>query len=83
MMHDKYEMISGRIKGINVDNGIKSLLIVDEKGFEYIFHIHENTIIMAFENLKIGQKVDVIFNGILTRSIPPQGTAIIVNGLKI
>lgn len=82
-MHDKYEMISGRIKGINFDNDKKSLLIVDEKGFEYIFHIYDYTIIMAFENLKIGQEIDVIFNGILTRSIPPQGTAIIVNGLKI
>ncbi|MBF8982567.1 DUF3221 domain-containing protein [Lutibacter sp. B2] len=83
MMHDKYDMISGKIKRINVNDGKTSLLIVDEKGMEYIFHINEYTIIMAFENLKVGQKVDIIFNGILTRSIPPQGNAIIVNGLKI
>lgn len=83
MMHEKYDMISGKIKSFNVNNDKKSLLIIDKKGNEYIFHIHENTIIMTFENLKVGQKVDIIFNGILTRSIPPQGTAIIVNGLKI
>ncbi|WP_176461735.1 hypothetical protein [Anaeromicrobium sediminis] len=29
------------------------------------------------------QKVDISFNGILTTSIPPQGTAIIVNALKV
>lgn len=83
MTHDKYAMISGIIKRINVSNDRKSLLIVDKKGFEYIFFINEYTIIMTFEDLKIGQMVDVIFNGILTRSIPPQGNAIIVNGLKI
>lgn len=83
MAHDKYAMISGVIKRINVNNDKKSLLIANEKGFEYIFHINEHTIIMTFEDLKINQKVDIIFNGILTRSIPPQGNAIIVNGLKI
>lgn len=83
MINDKYAMISGIIKRINVSNDKKSLLIVDKKGFEYIFFINEYTIIMTFEDLKIGQMVDIIFNGILTRSIPPQGNAIIVNGLKI
>lgn len=83
MMHETYDMISGKIKNIFVNNDKKSLLIVDKKGTEYIFHIYDYTIIMTFENLKIGQKVDIIFNGILTRSIPPQGNAIIVNGLKI
>jgi hypothetical protein len=83
MINDKYAMISGIIKGINVSNGRKSLLIVDNKGFEYIFFINEHTIIMTFEDLKVGQRVDIIFNGILTRSIPPQGNAIIVNGLKV
>ncbi len=80
---DQYEMITGTIKEINTREGKRSLLIEDEKNFEYIFHIYENTIIIDFEDLKIGQKVDIIFNGILTRSIPPQGTAIIVNGLKV
>lgn len=83
MPRDKYSMISGIIKAINVNNDRKSLLIVDEKKVEYIFHINEHTIIMTFEDLKIDQKVDIIFNGILTRSLPPQGNAIIVNGLKI
>lgn len=83
MMPDKYAMISGIIKRINVSNDKKSLLIVDKKGFEYVFFINEYTIIMTFEDLKIGQMVDIIFNGILTRSIPPQGNAIIVNGLKV
>ncbi|WP_199872954.1 DUF3221 domain-containing protein [Inediibacterium massiliense] len=80
---DSYEMITGTIKEINTRDGKRSLLIEDEKNFEYIFHIHENTIVIDFEELKVGQKVDIIYNGILTRSIPPQGTAIIVNGLKV
>ena len=83
MIHDKYDMISGKIKLITVTNEKKFLLIVDTQGLEYIFHISKHTIIMTFETLKIDQKVDVIFNGILTVSIPPQGSAIVVNGLKI
>ncbi|WP_432664739.1 hypothetical protein R9X47_00665 [Wukongibacter baidiensis] len=54
MPRDTYEMISGVIKRINVSDEKKSLLIVDEKGFEYIFHINEHTIIMTFEDLKVG-----------------------------
>lgn len=80
---DMYEMITGKIKKIIVNNGKRSLLIEDEKGNEYVFHIGEHTIIMTFEQLKIGDKVDIIFNGILTKSIPPQGQAIIINGLKV
>ena len=80
MMND---MISGVIKKFNMYDGVKSLLIEDENGLEYVFHINEDTIIMSFESLKKGQVVDIIFNGILTASIPPQGTAIIINGLKI
>ena len=78
-----YDMISGTIKKVNMFDGKKSLLIEDKDGLEYIFHINEHTIIMSFESIKIGQEVDIIFNGILTRSIPPQGNAIIINGLKI
>lgn len=77
------DMISGIIKGMNFTDNNKSLLILDEQGMEYIFHINENTIVLAFENLKRNQKVDIIFDGILTRSIPPQGNAMIVNGLKV
>ena len=77
------EMISGIIQGMNIYDNKKSLLILSDDGFEYIFHINEDTIVLAFENLKKNQKVDVIFNGILTRSIPPQGNALIVNGLKV
>lgn len=80
---DKYDMITGKIKEIVEREDKRSLLIQDEKGFEYLFHINEHTIIMTFENLKIDQNVDIIFNGILTSSIPPQGNAIIVNGLKV
>ncbi|PAB59612.1 DUF3221 domain-containing protein [Anaeromicrobium sediminis] len=80
---DKFEMITGKIKKITVRDGKRSLLIEDKKGIEYIFHISEHTIILTFEKLKVGQEVDIIFNGILTTSIPPQGTAIIVNGLKV
>ncbi|WP_165916327.1 DUF3221 domain-containing protein [Marinisporobacter balticus] len=80
---DTYEMVIGQIKKINVRGGKRSLLIEDEKGKTYLFNINKNTIIMTFEKLKIGQNVDIIFNGILTRSIPPQGTALIVNGLKV
>ncbi|GAA0180071.1 hypothetical protein SH2C18_28260 [Clostridium sediminicola] len=80
---DMYEMISGKIKKIIVNDEKRSLLMEDEKGNEYVFHIGEHTIIMTFDELKIGDKVDVIFNGILTKSIPPQGQAIIINGLKV
>lgn len=80
---DKYEMITGKIKEITINDGKRSLLIQDEKGNEYVFHIGEHTIIMTFDELKSGDKVDIIFNGILTKSIPPQGQAIIVNGLKV
>ncbi|QEK12683.1 hypothetical protein FQB35_10270 [Crassaminicella thermophila] len=80
---DNLEMITGKIKKIIIRDGKRSLLIEDSKGIEYIFHINENTIVITFEKLKIGQNVDIIFNGILTRSIPPQGTAMIVNGLKV
>jgi PBP1b-binding outer membrane lipoprotein LpoB len=80
---DNLEMVSGKIKKITMRGGKRSLLIEDIKGMEYIFHINEHTIVMTFEKLKIGQNVDIIFNGILTRSIPPQGNAIIVNGLKV
>ncbi|MCT4606839.1 MAG: DUF3221 domain-containing protein [Marinisporobacter sp.] len=80
---DQLEMVSGKIKKITIRDGKRSLLIEDAKGMEYIFHINENTIVMTFEKLKVGQNVDIIFNGILTRSIPPQGNAIIVNGLKV
>ena len=83
MMHEKYAMLSGKIKRFIINDDKKSLLIIDEKENEYIFHINEYTIIMTFENLKVGQNVDIIFNGILTRSIPPQGNAIIIDGLKI
>ncbi|SHK22404.1 hypothetical protein [Paramaledivibacter caminithermalis] len=83
MNHDKYTMVSGIIKKFYMNNQRKSLLVVDEKGFEYIFHINQYTIIMTFENLKISQVVDIIFNGILTRSLPPQGNAIIINALKV
>ena len=79
----KYEMITGIIKKIIDKDDKRSLLIEDEKGSEYIFHINEHTIVLTFEKLKEGQKVDIIFNGILTRSIPPQGNAIIVDGLKL
>lgn len=80
---DHLEMITGKIKKITVRDGKRSLLIEDRKGFEYIFHMNEHTILITFERLKVGQNVDVIFNGILTKSIPPQGTAMIVNGLKV
>ncbi|QZY53918.1 hypothetical protein [Crassaminicella profunda] len=80
---DNLEMVSGKIKKITMRGGKRSLLIEDIKGMEYIFHINEHTIVMTFEKLKIGQNVDIIFNGILTRSIPPQGNAMIVNGLKV
>lgn len=80
---DMREMLTGKIKEIKMRDGKRSLLIEDEKHHEYIFHINEHTIILAFEKLKVGQDVDIIFNGILTRSIPPQGNAIIVNGLKL
>ena len=83
MRHDQYAMVSGIIKRISTNDQKKSLLIVDEQGMEYVFHIYEYTILIIFENLKVGQKVDIIFNGILTRSFPPQGNAILVNGLKI
>lgn len=79
----KYEMITGVIKEINEEEGKRSLLIEDEEGSEYIFRINEHTIVLTFEKLKEGQKVDIIFNGILTKSIPPQGNAIIVDGLKL
>ncbi len=78
-----HEMLTGKIKEIKVRDGKRSLLIEDEKDHEYIFHINEHTIVLTFEKLKEGQDVDIIFNGILTRSIPPQGNAIIVNGLKL
>ena len=77
------DMVNGVIKKIDTSNDKQSLLIVDENGFEYIFHINNNTIILTFESLKEGEEVDIIFNGILTRSLPPQGNAIIVNGLKV
>lgn len=80
---DMKEMISGEIKEILERDGKRSLLITDKQGTEYIFHINEHTIVLTFEKLKIGDKVDIIFNGILTRSIPPQGNAIIVDGLKV
>lgn len=80
---DQLEMVSGKIKKITMRDGKRSLLIEDTKGMEYIFHINEHTIVMTFEKLKVGQNVDIIFNGILTRSIPPQGNAMIVNGLKV
>ncbi len=79
----KYEMVTGTIKEINEEDGKRSLLIEDEEGSEYIFRINEHTIVLTFEKLKEGQKVDIIFNGILTKSIPPQGNAIIVDGLKL
>lgn len=76
-------MVSGIIQGMRLNDGKKSVIILSTDGMEYIFHINENTIVMAFENLKKGQQVDIIFDGILTRSIPPQGNAMIVNGLKV
>lgn len=79
----KYEMITGEIEKIINKNNKRSLLIKDEKGTEYIFHINEQTVVLAFEKLKEGQRVDIFYNGILTRSIPPQGNAIIVDGLKL
>ncbi|SHH70598.1 DUF3221 domain-containing protein [Clostridium grantii] len=80
---DKYEMVTGKIKKIIVKDKKRSLLIADEKGNEYIFHIGEYTIVTTFDELKIGDEVDIIFNGILTMSIPPQGNAIIINALKV
>lgn len=77
------DMISGIINGVKLNGDKKSLLILSNDGMEYIFHINEDTIVMTFENLKKGQQVDILFNGILTRSIPPQGNAMIVNGLKV
>lgn len=81
--NDIREMISGTIKEILERDNKRSLLIEDKQGTEYIFHINEHTIVLTFEKLKVDQNVDIIFNGILTRSIPPQGNAIIVDGLKI
>ncbi|PAB59622.1 hypothetical protein [Anaeromicrobium sediminis] len=80
---DKLEMIKGKITKITMKDGKRSLVVEDKKGFEYVFHISEHTIILTFEKLKVGQRVDIIFNGILTKSIPPQGVAIIVNALKV
>lgn len=79
----KYDMVTGNIKEIITNEEKESLLIEDAKGNEYVFHINEHTIVITFEDLKVGDKVDIIFNGILTKSIPPQGNAMIIDGLKI
>lgn len=49
---------------------------------QYIFHVNDDTEIvnqkgeaLNFDSLDKGMTVEVYYNGILTRSIPPQGTA--------
>lgn len=77
------DMISGVINDIYTINGVTSIVLTKPDGSDHIFHIGDHTIILTFKNLEIGDTVDVIFNGIMTMSIPPQSTASIINGLKI
>lgn len=71
-------MYSGKV--LYVDKGEKrNSILVDTKVGEYIFHISKDTKINTKDEIKIGDTVDVYFNGIATMSLPPQSTAIAIN----
>lgn len=78
------ELCKGEILKITKEGKLD--ILVKTKGNtneEILFHADENTKFnVEKDNLKVGDKVDIFYSGILTRSIPPQGTAIAVNLIK-
>ena len=79
-------ILSGFVKDIVKTDKLTSILVAgDEKSKfqdEVMFHISEETVIedkdgkeFKLEDLKIGNKLEVLIPEILTLSLPPQGTA--------
>lgn len=77
--------LEGTIKQIKKVNNVGHVLFISKKsGYEeVVLLVNDDTIILnekdclklAFEDLKVGMKIDACFGPIMTKSIPPQSPA--------
>lgn len=75
----KLVLFNGKIAALDLTptEGNPSLLLEEENGNQVLFWIGEETQVYCnLENLKMGDQMNVFYSGVLTRSLPGQGTAL-------
>lgn len=74
--------VVGTVISMGYKNNSPTLLIQNEESGSYIFSVSEKTKIDNIENIKVNSLIEVTFYGVLTKTIPPQGTAAEIKLIK-